>query len=94
VQVKETSRYTSSLKKFKRDKLLLQKIEKTIQTFIDDETHASINYKKINCKKDKDKYSIRVIGTQYRILMTVLENTAYFQCVCSHDRYDATIKDC
>ena len=48
----------------------------------------------MTCKKDKDRYSIRVVNTQYRILMTMVNNEALLVCVCSHDNYDRINKNC
>ncbi len=48
----------------------------------------------MNCKKDKDRYSIRIPNTQYRILMNCTIDVIYLVCVCSHDEYDRRNRGC
>ncbi len=60
-------------------------IDKTLKLFTSDPHNKSLHYKKMNCKKDKNRYSIRILNTQYRILLNIEDDTAYLICVCSHD---------
>ena len=69
-------------------------IETTLELFTEDNDNVLLHYKKMICKKDKDRYSVRVLNTQYRILMTVANNKALLVCVCSHDDYDRINKNC
>ena len=95
MQVNLTSQYLSYKKKYKRDTQILKKLDDTIKLFISNYKSSSLQYKKINCQKDKNRYSIRVINTQYRILMTVYDgNNADLKCICSHDEYDRLNKNC
>jgi plasmid maintenance system killer protein len=94
LQVNETTRYTSSKKKFRRDTDLLNKIEETKTLFIKDASNIKLHFKKITCKKDKFRHSTRVLNTQYRILMTLTEETAQFLCICTHKRYEQYNKNC
>ena len=48
----------------------------------------------MNCKKDKDRHSIRVQNTQYRILMSVNKKEIFLICICDHDDYDRRNKNC
>ncbi len=94
LQVNETTRYLSSKKKFKRDTGLLNKIEETKELFLNDSSSSKLQLKKITCKKDKFRYSIRILNTQYRVLMTLTDETAHFLCVCTHKRYEQHNKNC
>ncbi len=91
----ETKQYLRTKKKLlKKHSLSEKNIESTIDLFMKKSDDSSLHYKKMTCKKDKDRYSIRVLTTQYRILMTVIENEAFLVCICSHDDYDRLNKDC
>ena len=94
LQVNETNKYLSTKKRFKHNKELLLKVEEAKELFLNDRKTVSLSFKKINCKKDKDRYSIRIPGTQYRILMTLFDDEAYFLCICNHDKYDFYNKNC
>ena len=95
MQVKFDSSYTRSLKNFKKkDKQLLPIIETTINLLLEDKNDSRLNYKKMNCKKDKERYSIRVINTSYRILFSVSSISYNLVCVCDHDSYDKYNKNC
>lgn len=94
MQVKYLRSYISSLKAFKKDKSLLAKIKETENIFIEDHQDKRLHYKKITCKHDKNRYSIRIINTQYRILFSKHEETAEFKCVCKHDEYQIHNKNC
>ncbi len=69
-------------------------VESALDLFKEDPYHISLHYKKMTCKKDKERYSIRIPHTQYRILMNISPNTAYLVCVCSHDEYDRRNRGC
>jgi len=71
-----------------------QKIDKAIEQFKNDIQHVSLSFKKINCKYDKFKHSIRIGKTGYRVLMSIRDRVAYFQQIIDHDRYDRLTKDC
>lgn len=91
----ETVQYLRTKKKLlKKHSVSENDIETTLALFKKDKDDLSLHYKKMICKKDKDRYSIRVLNTQYRILMTVINTEALLVCVCSHDDYDRINKNC
>ncbi|RLA66633.1 MAG: hypothetical protein DRQ78_03880 [Epsilonproteobacteria bacterium] len=93
--ITQTVQYLRTKKKLlKKYSLSENDIEITLDIFKKDKEHTSLQYKKMICKKDKDRYSIRVLNTQYRILMTMLNDEAFLLCVCSHDDYDRINKNC
>jgi plasmid maintenance system killer protein len=93
--VTKTIQYLRTKKKLlKKYALAEDVIEATIGLFQVDYSASLLHYKKMTCKKDKDRYSIRILNTQYRILMTVINEEAFFLCICSHDDYDRLNKDC
>ena len=94
MQVKYSKRYTKQLQKLKKQKELLTDIKTTLFIFNEDITHSSLHFKKITCKKDKNRYSIRVQHSKYRILMTVFDEYAELFCICDHDDYDFYNKNC
>jgi len=91
----ETKQYLRTKKKIiKRFILKEEDIETTLLLFQNNPNELSLHYKKMTCKKDKNRYSIRVINTQYRILMTVVEDSVTLACICDHDDYDMRNKGC
>ena len=44
--------------------------------------------------KDKNRYSITIINTQYRILATICDNKAVFLMLVNHKTYDRINKNC
>ena len=95
MKIIETVQYTRTKKKILKKHYLLEcDIDATLTLFRANHSDASLHYKKMNCKKDKDRYSIRIQNTQYRILMTVNENEVLLVCICDHDDYDRRNKNC
>ncbi|MDQ7086039.1 MAG: plasmid stabilization protein [Sulfurovum sp.] len=95
MKIEKTPRYHRAVKKIiKTHKLTQYEIEETENTFKIYYLDPTLHYKSIRCKKDKYRYSIRVPNTQYRILMTILEDTAYFVSLLNHRDYDKNNKDC
>jgi len=91
----QTVQYLRTKKKLlKKHALSENDIDITLDLFKENKEHLSLHYKKMICKKDKDRYSIRVLNTQYRILMTILNDEAFLVCVCSHSDYDRINKNC
>jgi mRNA-degrading endonuclease RelE of RelBE toxin-antitoxin system len=91
----ETTQYARTKKKIiKKFILTEQEIDTTLTLFKEHQNDPALHYKKMTCKKDKNRYSIRILGTSYRILMTVLNNEAILACVCDHDDYDMRNKGC
>lgn len=95
MQIVETSQYLRTKKHLiKKHSLSIKDIESTLELFKDDHSNPSLHYKKMTCKKDKNRYSIRIPNTQYRILMNVFFDTIHLICVCDHDEYDRRNKGC
>jgi len=88
-------RYERTVKKIlKAHKLDKDIIIQTEDMFIENPKEPSLRYHKIICKKDKHRWSITVPNTQYRILITQIEETAYFVALLNHREYDKNNKDC
>ena len=95
MQIVETTQYNRTKKKIlKRFILKDEEIETTLNLFQINPLEPSLHYKKMTCKKDKNRYSIRILNTQYRILMTVEADSAILACICDHDDYDMRNKGC
>jgi len=95
MEIIETKQYQRTKRKIlKRFILKESDIENTLNTFKKDKKEPSLHYKKMRCKRDKNRYSIRILNTQYRILMTVEEDIVILVCVCDHDDYDIRNRDC
>lgn len=94
MQVNETKKFSIYKKKLKNETFLLSKLEETLLLLKKDFTHEPLNFKKINCKKDKFRHSIRIIGTQYRVLLSVHNEIIDLHCICNHDEYDRLNKNC
>ena len=93
--IDKTPRYNRTVKKIiKSHKLTKEVIEDTENLFIANPYEASLHFKSITCKKDKNRHSIRVPNTQYRILMTLIDDIAYFVALLNHKEYDKNNKDC
>jgi mRNA-degrading endonuclease RelE of RelBE toxin-antitoxin system len=91
----ETTQYIRTKKKIVKKFILTeQEINLTLTLFLKNQNDPLLHYKKMTCKKDKNRYSIRLLNTQYRILMTVLDNEAILVCICDHDDYDMRNKRC
>jgi plasmid maintenance system killer protein len=95
MKIVETTQYKRTKKKILKRFILSEKqINDTLNILKKNPKEPSLHYKKMTCKKDKNRYSIRILNTQYRILMTIHENTALLACVCDHDDYDKRNKGC
>lgn len=93
--ISQTAQYLRTKKKIlKKHSLSENDIDMTITLFENNPEDISLHYKRMNCKKDKDRYSIRILNTQYRVLMTVQKDDVFLVCICSHDDYDRRNKDC
>jgi Txe/YoeB family toxin of Txe-Axe toxin-antitoxin module len=92
--VKESIRFTKLKNKHKKDKVLIERIVSTIKLLEADKTDVALHFKKITCKTDKNRYSVRVLNTKYRILMTVFDEYVELFCVCNHDTYDRYNDNC
>ncbi len=95
MKIVKTSQFLRS-QKFIIKKHILSKenIDNTLKLFIENPKDKTLHYKKMTCKKDKNRYSIRIPNTQYRILMNIEDESIYLVCICSHDEYDRRNKGC
>jgi plasmid maintenance system killer protein len=93
--IEETTQYQRTKKRLIKKHILSEnEIEETLAKLQENPQEPSLHYKKMTCKKDKNRYSIRVLNTQYRILMSVIDKHAILVCVCDHDEYDVRNKNC
>jgi len=87
--------YERTLKRItKRHILDKESIEKSITLFTTDSSNTALQFKKIKCKRDKYRHSIRIPNTQYRILLSITEEVIVLQCICDHDEYNMRNKKC
>lgn len=88
-----SSDFERTKKKYLKNSSLNEEILKElIATFKDNP--QKLEYKHIRCKKDKDRYSIRVFNTGYRVLLSSLPNSFVFRCICNHNEYDRRNRGC
>ena len=94
MQVEFDIKYLRSKRKVAK-KISLKVIEETEELFKIDPNSKKLHLKKIVCRKDKNKQSIRVLGNEgYRILLTIKNGIVVFQDIMNHDKYDRVTKDC
>jgi len=95
MKIVKTSQYLRTQKRLIKKYILSEdKINNTLELFKREPNNKNLHYKKMTCKKDKDRYSIRIPNTQYRILMNIDIDIVYLVCICSHDEYDRRNKNC
>ena len=96
MKLHKTPKYERNVKKIiSSHKLTKEEIEETEKLFEHRPQDTSLRYHKITCKKDKFRYSITVPNTQYRILLTVIdENRVYLVALLNHKDYDRHNKHC
>jgi len=93
--IDKSSKYLRDVQKLvKSNTLNLEKIETCEKLFVKDYQHTSLRYHQIKCKKDKNRYSISIPNTQYRILATIIDDIAYFRTLLNHKSYDRINKNC
>lgn len=91
----ESKDYERTVKRItKRHILTKENIDKTIELFNIDSSNQTLQFKKIKCKHDKNRHSIRIPNTQYRILVSIDNTVVVLQCICDHDEYDMRNKRC
>ena len=81
-------------KLIKRRAISSKEFNKVIKQFEENYQNPTLHFKKIVCKIDKNRHSIRVLNSSYRIIMTILDQTAYLICICDHDDYDRRNRNC
>jgi len=92
----KTPKYLRSVKKIiSSHKLNKEIIDDTEILLLENRHDTSLHFKAITCKRDKNRYSIRVPNTAYRILITLLENDNLgLVALLNHKDYDRHNKDC
>ena len=89
MNIEKSKDYQRTFKRItKRHILTKETIESAIELFISDSSNHTLHFKKIQCKHDKNRHSMRIPNTQYSILISMDENVAVLQCICDHDDYD------
>ncbi len=79
-------------KLIKKSDLTQEAVDKTIEQFKDNPNYPSLEFKHITCKRDKNKYSLR-INKNYRILAHKMdEENILFEYVLNHKDYDRAVK--
>jgi len=95
MEIVKSKDYQRTFKRItKRHILTKEIIEDTIELFVTDSSTPQLHFKKIQCKHDKNRHSIRIPNTQYRILISIDTNIAVLQCICDHDDYDMRNRRC
>lgn len=90
-----TPKFERDCKRFTSKRILTQaQIDETIDVYLADSTDHRIRLHNITCKHDKNRKSITIIGTQYRILLTIENDSPLFVRLVDHDEYDRLNKDC
>ncbi|KIM06437.1 MAG: hypothetical protein KU28_08195 [Sulfurovum sp. PC08-66] len=95
MNIEKSKDYERTFKRItKRYILTCENIESAIELFKTDSSNQKLQFKKIQCKHDKNRHSMRIPNTQYRILISIDENVAVLQCICDHDEYSMRNKRC
>jgi len=95
MNIEKSKDYERTFKRItKRHILTKETIESAIELFVMDSSNHKLHFKKIQCKHDKNRHSIRIPNTQYRILLSIDENVTVLQCICDHDEYDMRNRRC
>ena len=95
MNIEYSKEYLRSLKRIlKRRVLSKADIDETIKKFKTNPYDSRLHFKKISCKRDKNRHSIRILNTQYRILLSVIDDLAVFICICDQDDYDLRNRKC
>ena len=87
--------YLRTLKRItKKRTLSSEHIDHAISIYLSNPNDIRLQFKSIHCKRDKNRHSIRIPNTQYRILMSIVEKITLLVCICDHDDYDYRNKNC
>jgi len=93
--VAKSKDYERTLKRITRRHILkIERITKAIELFEENPSNPLLQFKKIQCKQDKNRHSIRIPNTQYRILLSIENDFSVLQCICDHDEYNMRNKRC
>ena len=93
--IEHSKDYLRTLKRITKKRILSSTlIDAAIHLYLEDKTDIRLQFKSINCKRDKNRHSIRIPNTQYRILMSITNEISLLVCICDHDDYDLRNKNC
>jgi len=83
-------------KLLKKNILTEKQINQTIDTFKENEYNSNLYNHKINCKYNKNRRSLAVLGSnqEYKILFSDYGDLKAFEHVMHHKKYDRVNKDC
>ena len=95
MEIEYSKDYLRTLKRItKKRTLSSDAIDDTVSLYLSDSFDPRLQFKKITCKRDKYRHSMRIPNTQYRILMSITEDVTILVCICDHDDYDFRNKSC
>jgi mRNA-degrading endonuclease RelE of RelBE toxin-antitoxin system len=88
-----SSLYSRDIKKLKVD--ISSQLEKTLELLHSNLSHPSLHNKHIQCKREKNLYSIRV-NKQFRVLYILNKDKEeiIIYRLLSHDKYDRLTSEC
>lgn len=87
--------YLRTLKRITKKRTLSSTvIDDAINLYLKDNADIRLQFKSITCKRDKNRHSIRIPNTQYRILMSITNDISLLVCICDHDDYDLRNRNC
>ena len=87
--------YLRTLKRIVKKRTLFSSlIDSAIELYLQDSADIHLQFKSIKCKRDKNRHSMRIPNTQYRILMSIVNDISLLVCICDHDDYDLRNKNC
>jgi mRNA-degrading endonuclease RelE of RelBE toxin-antitoxin system len=93
--IEHSKDYLRTLKRITKKRTLSANIiDSAIDLYLENKTDIRLQFKHINCSRDKNRHSIRIPSTQYRILMSITNDISLLVCICDHDDYDLRNKNC
>jgi len=95
MQIEQTTKYKRELKKvLKTPNITEEKIDKIIETFIENPEHNSLDSKAIKgCSDYSNLHQIR-INSDYRILFELLDELMILRHIGKHNYIEKRTKDC
>jgi len=95
MKISKRPKYLKDVQKLTQSHTLsIEQIEECERLFEENPQTSSLRYHPIKCKRDKNRYSITVPNTQYRILATIRDGLAQFRTLVNHKSYDRINKNC
>ncbi|SFV66456.1 hypothetical protein MNB_SV-12-1357 [hydrothermal vent metagenome] len=95
MKIEKSKDYERTFKRMIRRHILTKEtIEDAVELFVTDSSTPQLHFKKIKCKHDKNRHSIRIPNTQYRILISIDNGVAVLQCICDYDDYNMRNRRC